>query len=213
VTIGLMKKTIAAIAAALTLAGCSSSGGGQAGGIGSSDTDACGLLTDDQINQATQLAPKAHAPIANNPLKTCRWDLYGENNLVKIYTGDAKWFADPKGDALAGLGDKAIWDPDAQKVTAIKGGVGFELWIVLLNQTDQERPAATRLANDVAAKFGWGGGAKVPDATSSATKTSTSAPTKTSESSEPTSTTSEPADTGTSGASDTQDTQDTEPSN
>jgi hypothetical protein len=213
VTIGLMKKTIAVIATALTLAGCSSSGGGQAGGIGSSDTDACGLLTDDQINQATQLAPKAHAPIPNNPLKTCRWDLNGENNLVKIYTGDAKWFVDPKGDALDGLGDKATWDPGAEKVTAIKGGVGFELWIVLLNQTDQERPAATKLANDVAAKFGWGGGAKVPDAAGSATRTSTSAPTKTSESSEssePTSTTSEPADTDTSGASDTQD---TEPSN
>ena len=68
-----MRKSIAAIAVALTLAGCSSAGNGQAGGDPkSAATDACGLLTDEQINQAAQLGPRAHAPIPNNPLRTCK---------------------------------------------------------------------------------------------------------------------------------------------
>jgi hypothetical protein len=205
-----MKKTLAAVAAALTLAGCSSgTSGGQAGGS-TNDQDACGLLADDQINQAAQLAPKAHAVIPNNPLKTCRWDLNGENNVIKIYTGDAKLFAESKGDALDGLGDKAVWDPGAEKVQAVKGGTTFELWIVLLNQRDHERTAAIKLANDVAAKLGWGGGAKIPADTGSATKTTT--PSSTTKASGKASETSETQDTKDTGTSDIPPPETTEPS-
>ncbi|GAB3905495.1 hypothetical protein GCM10029964_100830 [Kibdelosporangium lantanae] len=172
-----MRKSIAAIAAALALAGCSSAGNsGQAGGDQkTAATDACGLLTDEQINQAAQLGPRAHAPIPDNPLRTCKWDLNGENNFVKIYSGDAKMFDGGKGDTLAGLGDKAVWDGGARKVQAVRGDTGFELWIQLFNQQDHEQAAAITLANDVAAKLGWSGAAKVP-AGGSASKT-TSAPT------------------------------------
>jgi hypothetical protein len=177
-----MRKSIATIAVALTLAGCSSAGnGGQAGGDPkSAATDACGLLTDEQINQAAQLGPRAHAPIPDNPLRTCKWDLNGENNFVKIYSGDAKMFGDGKGDTLSGLGDKAVWDGGARKVQAVKGDTGFELWIQLFNQQDHEQAAAIALANDVATKLGLGGTAQVP-ATTGAAKTSTPSTSKSKE--------------------------------
>jgi hypothetical protein len=170
-----MRKSIAVIAAALTLAGCSSAGnGGQAGGDPKATaTDACGLLTDEQINQAAQLGPRAHAPIPDNPLRTCGWDLNGEKNFVKIYEGDAKMFGDGKGDDLPGLGDKAVWDSGARKVWAVRGDTGFELWIQLFNQQDHEQAAAVTLANDVAAKLGWGGAAEVPATTGGSKTTST----------------------------------------
>ncbi|TCO56569.1 hypothetical protein [Actinocrispum wychmicini] len=170
-----MRKTIAAVAVALAMAGCSSNGNGQAGGDASKGgKDACGLLTDEQINQATELGPKAHAPIPDWPVPSCRWDLNGENNFVKIYTGDAKMFTAPHGEELPGLGDKAAWEPVGEKVQATKGGTAFELWIVLTNQKDMQKRAAVRMANDVAAKLGWGGGAQVPTGTGSASTTSSS---------------------------------------
>lgn len=196
-----MRKTIAAVAVALVLAGCSGSNGNSNGSAGDASKatgkDACGLLTDEQINQAAQLAPKSHAPVPNYPVASCRWELNGENNVIKLYSGEANMFPiDAKGEPLPGLGDKAVWEPVGAKVQATKGGVSFELWPVLVNHEDMQKHVGVMLANDVAAKLGWGGGAKVPDAGgSSAPSTTTANSSKTATADTPTSASKEPDNT------------------
>jgi hypothetical protein len=129
-----MKKTLTAVAAALTLAGCSSSGGTGAAPApgGSSDLkDACGLLTDDQVAKILDKAPTKHTEdrtIAT--IKNCKWETddvlasmsiaYGKTADYHVAnTDEGKW------EKLSGVGEKAAYLSGVLVVTA--SGYNFQI--------------------------------------------------------------------------------------
>jgi hypothetical protein len=129
-----MKKTIAAVATALTLAGCSSSGGTGAAAApgGSSDLkDACSLLTDDQVTKILDTAPTKHAEDRTTPtIKNCQWETGDTLASMSIAYGKIGQYPvanidDGKWEKISGVGEKAGYLSGVMVVTA--SGYNFQI--------------------------------------------------------------------------------------
>jgi hypothetical protein len=129
-----MKKTIAAVAAALTLAGCSSSGGtGAAAAPGASGDlkDACNLLTDEQVGKILDKAPTKHTEDRTTPtIKNCEWETGDDLASMSIAYGKAAQYPvantdDGKWEKISGVGEKAGYLTGVMVVTA--SGYNFQI--------------------------------------------------------------------------------------
>jgi hypothetical protein len=197
-----MNKTIAAVAAALTLAGCSSSGAtgaAAAPGGSSSIKDACSLLTDEQVTKILDKAPTKHDEDKTIPtIKNCKWETGDDLASMSIAYGKTSDYPvanidDGKWEKLSGVGEKAGFLLGVMVVSS--GGYNFQvtggpndIGMAKDAKTEQQKARLTEAAGYAMQALGVGGPVKEAPKTTKTTdssekpeKTTSSKPTKTSD--------------------------------